>query len=142
MEWYNVVAIIIAFFCMVALVCILHKRGVLDSKLITAISQVIDAVANYVSYLAEKHDGAIDIIDSVLKLVDTAVKSAENDWINGKIEKEERHAQCIKKLQELLDAYEITLTEVQWDVIETLIAAACENMGHPQEKLDALNSKE
>lgn len=67
--------------------------------------------------------------------VNKAVLAAENAWYNDLISKEERKDYCVERLKELLDAYKIKIGKEQWAVIDTMIAAACEEMGHTEVKI-------
>jgi len=131
MEWYYVVGIIVAFFAVVGLVIYLFKRGIMGKKELNLIDNLIDVVESALDVFNKEEDSAFyGSAKLIIELVDRAVNVAENAWYHGEISKEERKDYCMEELHKLLDGFEVELTEGQWGVIDSLIRAACEQMGH------------
>ena len=131
MEWYYVVGIIVAFFAVVGLVIYLFKRGVMGKKELNLIDNLIDVVESALDVFDKEEDSAFyGTAKLIIELVDRAVNVAENAWYHGEISKEERKDYCMEELHKLLDGFEVELTEGQWGVIDSLIRAACEQIGH------------
>lgn len=137
MEWYWVVTIIIGFLGIGGLLVWLGKTGKLkgaDMKLISSIIGAINTVANSLAIGTENH--AIDVFALAMTLIEKAVLAAENAYYNAKITAEERHAVCMQEFEKLLEAADIVLTDAQLAVVDTLISAACEAMGHEKDKVE------
>jgi len=134
MEWYYVVAIIAAFALCVGGFVYLRKKGYVSSEQMNGLTNIITGLATLVGELTKKNqNGATDILYNVVTLVQQAVLAAENDWYNNKISKEERRERCMDELYKLLAAYDIVLTDSQWNVVDILVRAACEAIGHTTE---------
>lgn len=132
MEWYWVALIIVAFFALVWLLVHLGKKGILGAgdlgtikQLTHAADMMMDAMAGMIG-----ENEAHRVFDIIVGLVDKAVLAAENAWYNGEITREERKARCVEILGELLKANGIEMPESIRNVLDSLIAAACEAMGH------------
>ena len=132
MEWYWIVLIIVAFFGLAWLLIHLGKKGILGAgdlgtikQLTHAADMMMDAIAGVIG-----ENDAHRAFDIIVGLVDKAVLAAENAWYNGEITREERKARCIEILGELLKANGIEMPESIRNVLDSLIAAACEAMGH------------
>lgn len=132
MEWYWIALIIVAFFALAWLLVHLGKKGILGTgdlgtikQLTQAADMMMDAMAGVIG-----ENEAHKVFDIIVGLVDKAVLAAENAWYNGEIEKDERKARCIEILGELLDANGVEMPESIRNVLDSLIAAACEAMGH------------
>ena len=132
MEWYWIALIIVAFFGLVWLLIHLGKKGILGAgdlgtikQLTHAADMMMDAMAGVIG-----ENEAHRVFDIIVGLVDKAVFAAENAWYNGEITREERKARCIEILKELLKANGIEMPESIRSVLDSLIAAACEAMGH------------
>lgn len=135
MEWYYIVGIIAAFFAIVILFYFLNKKGLLSAPDMKVISNIVSALTSIVDTISKATDiHIVEIMDMAMELVNKAVLAAENAWYNNEISKEQRKEYCMDRLKELLNAYQIELTEAQWAVVDTLIAAACEEMGHGGEQ--------
>lgn len=131
MEWYWVVAIIMAFLGVIGCLGYLIKRGALSKKEIKLIDSMIDVFENALEVIGNKEDGVFySVAKLVIELVDRAVAVAENAWYHGEIAREEREEYCMNELHNLLEGFEIELTEGQWQVMGSLIRAACEKLGH------------
>lgn len=132
MEWYWIALIIVAFFGLAWLLIHLGKKGILGTgdlgtikQLTHAADMMMDAMAGVIG-----ENEAHRVFDRIVGLVDKAVLAAENAWYNGEITREERKARCIEILGELLKANGIEMPESIRSVLDSLIAAACEAMGH------------
>lgn len=131
MEWYIIVAIIAGFAAVAGVAIYLISRGVMGKRELNLVNNLIDVVESALNVFSREEDSAFyGAAKLVLELVDRAVKVAENAWYHGEINKEERKDYCMDELHKLLDGFEISLTEGQWDVIDSLICAACEGLGH------------
>jgi len=134
MEWYWVVAIIVAFFAVIGGLIYLFKRGIMSKKELNLIDSMIDVFENVLEVIGNKEDSAFySAAKLIIELVDRAVAVAENAWYHGEISREEREQYCMNELHNLLEGFEIELTEGQWQVMGSLIRAACEKMGHGME---------
>lgn len=132
MEWYWIALIIVVFFGLAWLLIHLGKKGILGAgdlgtikQLTHAADMMMDAMAGVIG-----ENEAHRVFDIIVGLVDKAVLAAENAWYNGEITREERKARCIEILGELLKANGIEMPESIRSVLDSLIAAACEAMGH------------
>ena len=131
MEWYWVVAIIVAFFAVIGGRVYLFKRGIMSNKELNLIDSMVDVFDNVLEVIGNKEDSAFySAAKLIIELVDRAVAVAENAWYHGEISREEREEYCMEELHSLLEGFEIELTEGQWNVIGRLIRAACEKLGH------------
>lgn len=131
MEWYIIVAIIAGFATVAGVAIYLISRGVMGKRELNLVNNLIDVVESALDVFNREEDSAFyGAAKMVLELVDRAVHVAENAWYHGEISKEERKDYCMEELHKLLGGFEITLTEGQWSVIDSLICAACEKMGH------------
>lgn len=132
MEWYWIALIIVAFFALAWLLVHLGKKGILGTGDLGTIKQLTQAAGMMMDAMAGVigENEAHKVFDIIVGLVDKAVLAAENAWYNGEIEKDERKARCIEILGELLDANGVEMPESIRNVLDSLIAAACEAMGH------------
>lgn len=131
MEWYYVVAIIAGFAAVAGVAIYLISCGVMGKRELKLVSDLIDVVESALDVFSKEEDSAFyGAAKIVLELVERAVHVAENAWYHGEISKEERKEYCLNELHNLLDGFQISLTEGQWGVIDSLIRAACEKMGH------------
>lgn len=131
MEWYWIVTIIAAFFALVIGFYFLKKKGVMNSESLNMLKLIVDGI----QFIADNlnlvmKNQVTDIFDKVVSLLQKAVYAAENLWYNKEIEKEERKAECLKIFDQLLAANGIVLTPAIENVLDSLIAAICEEMGH------------
>ena len=134
MEWYYIAGIIAAFALCVGGFVYLRKKGYVSAEQMKGLTNIITGLATLIGELSKKEQGgATDIIHNVVTLVQQAVLAAENDWYNEKITKEERKERCLEELYKLLAAYHIILTDSQWEVVDILVRAACEAIGHTPE---------
>ena len=130
-EWYWVVLIVVGFIGIVVALAYMGSKGVLNKQamnVITALAGGATSITHAVAGATE--NTAIDIMDLVMTLVDKSVLAAENAFYNGYIDAEDRKHLCMTQFADLLNAAGITLTKAQMDVVETLIAASCEALGH------------
>lgn len=131
MAWYFVVLIILVFFGVIGLFAFLGAKGYLGKSTMRTVSTILSGLSLTTSTLASATENKVaDIFALAMTLVDKAVHAAENAFYNGNITAEERKERCMKELDALLEAAGIELTGAQYAVIDTLIAAACEEMGH------------
>ena len=132
MEWYWIALIIVAFFGLAWLLIHLGKKGILGAGDLGTIKQLTHAAYMMMDAMAGVigENEAHRVFDIIVGLVDKAVFAAENAWYNGEITREERKARCIEILGELLKANGIEMPESIRSVLDSLIAAACEAMGH------------
>lgn len=131
MEWYWILAIIVSFFAIAGVFAWLGKKGFLYSPQMKVITNIVNGLASIVGMLAEAADNVvIDTADQVMQLITRAVLAAENAYYNAEISAEERKDYCLNEFDKLLAAFHIELTEAQRNILDTLIRAACEEMGH------------
>ena len=131
MEWYWIITIIAAFFALIIGFYFLQKKGVVNSESMNMMKLIVDGIQFLASNLnIAMGIKATDIFDKVVSLLQKAVYAAENLWYNKEIEKEERKAECLKIFDQLLEANGIELTPEIENVVDSLIAAICEEMGH------------
>ena len=69
----------------------------------------------------------------IVDLLRKAVYAAENLYYNNEITKEERKEKCLEIFDEVMKANEIELTPAIASLLDSLIAAICEEMGHKGE---------
>lgn len=139
MEWYWIAAIIAAFFALVIGFYFLKKKGVVSDETMNMMKMLADGFQFLANSLDNVfHNRTTDVFDKVVSLLQKAVYAAENLWYNKEIEKEERKAECLKIFDQLLEANGIELTPAIEGVLDSLISAICEEMGHTLniEKLD------
>ena len=131
MEWYYVAALIAAFLGIVLLFWYLSKKGAIAVPEMKVITNIVTALTKIIETLANTNNNQVlDMADMVMEFVNQAVLAAENAWYNDEIAKEDRKEYCMARLRECLEAYHIELTEVQWSVVDVMIKAFCEQMGH------------
>ena len=131
MEWYWVALIIVGSLAVVGLLIYLGKKGALGKSGMAIIAQISSALSTLTTTIAAATENtAIDALAVVIQLIDNAVLAAENAYYNDEITAEQRHDLCLKFFDKLLEAAGITLTIAQQNVIDALIRAACENLGH------------
>jgi hypothetical protein len=131
MEWYWIATIVTAFIGLLIGFYFMNKKGVLTQESMNILKTIVDGVhflANSVDKVFENQ--ATDIFDKVVSLLQKAVYAAENLWYNKEIEKDERKAECLHIFEQLLVANNIELTPAIKLVLDSLIAAICEEMGH------------
>ena len=131
MAWYWVLAIIVGFFAVAGFLVWLGlkgKLGVSGMNLITKIMNALTDISAAVSAATE--NSTIDVIALVMQLVEKAVHAAENAYYNNLITADERYALCMQYFDEMLVAAGITLDEAQRNIVDALIKAACEELGH------------
>ncbi len=97
-------------------------------KLLSSITGGATTISNAIA--ASTDNAAVDVMALIMTMVDKAVLAAENAFYNGDIKADERKDICINQFVELCEAAGIELTEAQMAVVETLIAASCEALGH------------
>ena len=132
MEWYYVVAIIAAFVALVITLIYLGKKGIISSEMMGSFKTLVTGLSDLVGVFARKDEDnqAINMLDKAMELLEKAVLAAENMWYNGQISADERYSTCLDIFTELLQVYGIQVEESFVMVMQSLIAAACENMGH------------
>lgn len=134
MEWYWIVAIIVLFAGVFFGFWYLRKKGLLTAEQMGSLAGVISGLAAATTALAKTNENpAFNIADMVMMFVNKAVLAAENAWYNEDIKREDRYEYCLERLRELMEAYDIKLTDAQWNVVDTMISAACEEIGHTEE---------
>ena len=79
---------------------------------------------------ASTENKALDIMGMLMQIVNKAVQAAENDFYNKLITASERYANCMKYFDEMVATTGLALTQDQRKIVDTLIKAACEEMGH------------
>lgn len=131
MEWYWIVLLVVGFFGIAGLFVYLGMNGKLSQKTMSFISGMMSALTQ----IMEQIDGfteneLVRNLNIAMTMIDKAVKAAENAWYNDEIQAEEREAYCMEQFNALMLAAGVTLTDAQLDVIKTLIAASCEELGH------------
>lgn len=130
-EWYWIILIIAGFCGLAYLFVYLGSVGAINRegmKLLLGISGGASAIANTVADSTDTP--VIDIFALLMSIVNKAVLAAENAFYNNEIKPEERHEVCMERLKEMLTAIGIELDEQYLGIIDTLIAAACEEIGH------------
>jgi hypothetical protein len=131
MEWYYVLAIIAGSLLTVGFLIYLGMKGVLGKSGMSIISQISTGLSALISTIAAATENtAIDIMAFVMQLVKSAVSAAENAYYNDEITADQRFDLCQKYIDKMLEAAQISLTIEQWNIIDALIRAACEEMGH------------
>lgn len=132
MEWYYVVAIIAAFVALVITLVYLGKKGIISSEMMGSFKTLVAGLSDLVGVFARKDEDnqAINMLDKAMELLEKAVLAAENMWYNGQISADERYSTCLDIFTELLQVYGIQVEESFVMVMQSLISAACENMGH------------
>lgn len=131
MDWYWIVLIIAGFLGVVGAFVYLGKTGKLSKKSFEIINAMVIGLSDLMEQVADAtQNDAIDIIATVGAFVKQAVLAAENAWYNDQITADERYKACIKNLDNMLVAANIDLTETQMNIVDMLIKAACEELGH------------
>jgi len=139
MEWYWVVVMILAFFAVAGVFVWLGKSGKLGKHVMTTLVTVVDALSTIMDAVAGlTPNPVLDGFKLAMTLVEKAVKAAENAYYNGEITADQRRELCMKEFDALMAAAGVTLTDAQRDVIDTLIRAACEELGHQRVQKAAL----
>lgn len=139
MDWGIVLAIVVGWFVIAGALVWLGKAGKIGNKDVALLSTVMSSIDVALKAISESAGtNATNVMSLITTLVTKAVQAAENAYYNNVIDAEERTNYCIARLTELLAAANIVLTDAQVKVVNTLIAAACEEMGHGlvQEKED------
>lgn len=132
MEWYYIVAIIVAFAAIIGVLIYLGKKGFISSEMLNSFKTLVMGLSDLVDLFADKNAGnpVAEGVDKALELLEKAVLAAENMWYNGEISAEERYDTCVEIFDDLLAMYSIELPNGFGIVMDSLIAAACEAMGH------------
>ena len=132
MEWYYIVAIIVAFAAIVGVLIYLGKKGFISSDMLNSFKTLVTGLSDLVGLFADSNanNPVADGIDKAMELLEKAVLAAENMWYNGEINAEERYSTCVEIFNDLLAMYGIELPNGFGIVMDSLIAAACEAMGH------------
>jgi len=131
MEWYWVVTIIVGFFAIVGALIWLGKKGKLTAPDVGFIAKMVDILNTVATMLAASTENkALDIMGMLMQIVNKAVQAAENDFYNKLITASERYANCMKYFDEMVATTGLALTQDQRKIVDTLIKAACEEMGH------------
>lgn len=131
MEWYWVLAIVAGFIAMTVGLMYVMRKYKLDEQTIRSVSGIVNGLTMVMNEVAKSVElPGFEIVNLVVSLVNKSVMAAENAYYNNTITREERKNYCIDRLRDLLIAYEIELNETQWKTVDTLISAACEEMGH------------
>lgn len=136
MEWYYVLAIILGWAAVTGAIIWLGKTNKLTSKDVGMLSTILSSIDIAMKAVSDFTDSAAtNHISILMTLVNKAVLAAENAYYNDRIDAEQRTDYCITQLTDLLAAANVTLTDTQMKVVNTLIAAACEEMGHGKVEL-------
>lgn len=132
MEWYYIVAIIVAFVAIIGVLIYLGKKGFISADMLSSFKTLVKGLSDLVSLYAvhNKQNPVVGVVDKAMELLDKAVLAAENMWYNGEIGAEERYDTCLKIFDDLLTTWGIELPNGFGVVMDSLIAAACEAMGH------------
>lgn len=131
MEWYWIAAIIAGFIGLIIGFYFLRKKGIVNTETLMSIKQLVDGIKILVGSVdAVVGNNATKIFDTIVGLLQKAVYAAENAWYNDEIKKEERKAKCLEIFDQLLKANNIELPPAIELVLDSLIAAICEEMGH------------
>ena len=142
MEWYYIVVMLAAFVAIIGVLIYLGKRGIVTSETIASIRALISGLSDMVGMYANCTDNSTARgMDKAIELLEQAVLAAENMWYNGQIAAEERYEVCIGIFNDLLATYEIALPDGFGCVIDHLIAAACEALGHMRMTKAALEAQ-
>lgn len=131
MEWYWSVLIIILFFSITGILIYLGKNGKLNKLVFNMINGITASIADITSSLSNSLDNqAIDMFNILVQIVYESVKAAENAWYNDEISAEDRIKFCNNNIDKMLEAANLQLTEAQAAIVDNLIQAACESLGH------------
>jgi hypothetical protein len=134
MEWYEVLSIIVGSIGTVALFIYLGMKGILSKSDMSIMSNISGALSALVSTIAAATENTtIDVIAFVMQLVKQAVYAAENLYYNKEITADKRYDKCMEYLDTLLAEAKITMTDSLREIIEPMIKAACEELGHTVE---------
>lgn len=134
MEWYEIVLVVMV----VALPLFLFfakKKGWINADNMTVITEITKKLEEISKDIAnKKNEPVYDIANLIITFVNKAVLAAENAWYHDEISKDERKEYSLKLMGQLFEAFEIVLSLEQWNTIDVLITAACEEMGHEKTK--------
>lgn len=132
MEWYYIIALVVMFIAIIAVLIYLGKKGIIGAEMINSLKTVIGGLSDLTDIFVDRNpqNPTADAIDKAMELLEKAVLAAENLWYNGKIDANERYGICVDIFTELLRVYEIDVSEKFIMVVDKLIAAACESLGH------------
>lgn len=131
MEWYWIATIIVGFISLLIGFYFLQKKGLVSKESMSMLKLLVDGVQILVNNINNVFKNNVtDVFNTVMSLLQKAVYAAENLWYNKEIEKEERKAECLKIFDQLLIANGIELSPAIELVLDSLIAAICEEMGH------------
>lgn len=131
MEWHWVAIIIVAFVGLVGLWIYLGKKGVISNDLMEIVRKMTASLSDLFSIVANAAPSqTIVMLDKAWDLLAMSVQAAENMWYNGEITKEERYDKCLVLFEECLELYEIELPAGYAAVVDSVIRATCEAMGH------------
>lgn len=128
MEWYWILAIaaavLVGFY-------FLAKKGILGSPGMAILMKISAAMTLLTSTLAAAtENSAIDMLATITSMVNTAVSAAENAYYNGEIPADKRYSLFQTYFDDMLAAAGIQLTIEQKSVVDLIVKAACENLGH------------
>ena len=131
MDWYWIVLIIAGFAGLVGAFIYLGKTGKLSKQNFGIISTMVIGLSDLMERVADAtSNNAIDVVSTVAIFVKQAVLAAQNSWYNDEIYAEDRYAACKLNLQNMLEAANIELDDTQKGIVNLLIKAACEELGH------------
>lgn len=131
MEWYWIATIIVGFIGLLIGFYFLQKKGIVSKESMNMLKLLVDGVQFLVNNINNVFKNNVtDVFNTVVSLLQKAVYAAENLWYNKEIDKDERKAECLKIFDQLLIANGIELSPAIERVLDSLIAAICEEMGH------------
>lgn len=131
MEWYWVLLIFFGVAGVLVWLGLKGKLGVSGMGIIKTISNALTTLTTTLATVTE--NTTIDIMALVMQLVDKAVLAAENAYYNNLITADQRYSLCMTYFNEMLTAAKVTLDAPQRSIIDALIKASCEQLGHPIE---------
>lgn len=131
MEWYWIVAQAVVVLGVLAAMFYLGKNGIMTAELMKAIKSVVEAVSTTFDWVAHAIPSSTTREqDKACELLEICVKAAENMWYNGEITKEDRYNTCQGLFNDALMVYGIELPAGYSLVMDSIICAICEAMGH------------
>ena len=131
MEWYWIAAIVLGGIGVLVGFYFLAKKGILGASGMSVLSKISSALTLLTNTLAAATENtALDMIATITAMVNTAVSAAENAYYNDEITADERYDLFQKYFDSLLTAAGIELTSEQQAIVDALVKAACEELGH------------
>lgn len=131
MEWYWILILSAVFLGVVGLLVYLGRNGIVSNELMKAIRTMVSAFSDVFDWLSQAMPSpTTQGLDKACELLEVCVRAAENMWYNGEISADERYHTCVQLFNEAILVYGVELPAGYALIMDSIIRAVCESMGH------------